>query len=712
METLATDPAFNLFHHDGSLPGDEQRALSGLWLNHVDDSLIIAKEPMLNDVHREMQDQLIFGSHDELPAEYLGLNIKRVPGGITVDQDHYVAQLQPVSVPDNCVMKEEVPPAYQAAFKSLACKLAQLGVSSRPDICFEAKQFAASFKHATKKDLVSINKMLARLKSQSTKVFFKDLGDKSQWCLIGYCDASYKGGLDGLVSNAGRLLLLCNSQTGASSVLLWRANRIHKAAQSSFTAEAVAMSELMDEIDIVRATLGQLHGKEAGRIPAMVITDCKDLHESLKSLKMVKDRSIMLELAAIKTSIHQHATVQEVRLVTGDLMAADGLTKKGRDTAELSNILTTGIHFPPGGGYQFRGTADVPRKIWASLSAMPKGKTFRCSPFATENQEDVNLPPQPGEIDEDNTLDFSGRPLSTKQDKFRQKSGLEEMPAGPRTESHPGDPSGGARPQVSSSSVKGESVPFQSTDPPLLGSDGTTLQDTGTTMVVFSLDPQPTQHPTLGTVDQHRQQEFDLKSSSTRLLARPRTESYSEDPSGGVCYSTRPTPSSGDSALAHGAVSAWLWGDGTTLQGKPLLGTGTTPARPAGYLNHGPGQYATVHNPSGPLHDAGSGSHPRARHLPIRLPDQARHQSAVSLRHNPQASLHNRGLRPANQRGSQGRPPRHTRSPGGLAHHDLLSGPPHHLQQAHHQGPAPPSRRPGPGGWYNFRVPRMLHDLN
>ena len=181
----------------------------------------------------------------------------------------------------------------------------------------------------------------------------------------------------------------------------------------------------------------------------------------------------MLELAAIKTSIHQHATVQEVRLVTGDLMAADGLTKKGRDTAELSNILTTGVHFPPGGGYIFRGTADVPKKVWASLSVMPKGKTFRCSPFATEDQQDVNLPPQPGEIDEDNTRDFSGRPL--RPNISRQKSGFEEMPAGPRTESYPVDPSGGARLQAVSSSVKGESVPFRSTDLPLLGSEDTTL---------------------------------------------------------------------------------------------------------------------------------------------------------------------------------------------------------------------------------------------
>ena len=31
-----------------------------------------------------------------------------------------------------------------------------------------------------------------------------------------------------------------------------------------------------------------------------------------------------------------------------------------------------------------QGLADIPRKVWASLQDMPKGRTFRCSPFYTE----------------------------------------------------------------------------------------------------------------------------------------------------------------------------------------------------------------------------------------------------------------------------------------------------------------------------------------
>ena len=56
------------------------------------------------------------------------------------------------------------------------------------------------------------------------------------------------------------------------------------------------------------------------------------------------------------------------------------------------------------------------------------------------------------------------------QDQFGRKSGLEEVPAGPRAESCSVDPSGGARSTASSSPVKGESVPSKSTDKPLLGS--------------------------------------------------------------------------------------------------------------------------------------------------------------------------------------------------------------------------------------------------
>ena len=115
----------------------------------------------------------------------------------------------------------------------------------------------------------------------------------------------------------------------------------------------------------------------------------------------------MMELASIKTAIYQHGTVQEIRLVPGHLMAADGLTKKGRETLELSNILKSGRHFPPNGGFKFRGTADIPRKVWASLEAMPKGKSFRCSRFVTEEHPGHTA----GEIDDSDKLDFAGNHL-------------------------------------------------------------------------------------------------------------------------------------------------------------------------------------------------------------------------------------------------------------------------------------------------------------
>ena len=92
-----------------------------------------------------------------------------------------------------------------------------------------------------------------------------------------------------------------------------------------------------------------------------------------------------MEIAAIKTAIYQHGACQEVRLVPGELMVADGLTKRGRDTDELLRILRSGRHCPPQGGYTVRGVADIPRKVWASLQEMPKGKSFRCSPFFTED---------------------------------------------------------------------------------------------------------------------------------------------------------------------------------------------------------------------------------------------------------------------------------------------------------------------------------------
>ena len=190
------------------------------------------------------------------------------------------------------------------------------------------------------------------------------------------------------------------------------------------------------------------------------------------------------------------------------------------------------------------------------------------------------------------------------------------------------------------------------------------------------------------------------------MLARSRTESYSVDPSGGACHTVLPTPSPGDSVLANGASLSWLWGDGTALQGRNPAGTGTAFTHSARYLSSGPGTGAAVHNPSASAHHAGPHHLLRDHQLPARPTAQARQQGADSLQQLPQAHFpYKRGPRPANPRSFQGCNPRHSRRPRGLPRDDLLAGPLHHLQQAHHHGPALPPRRPGPGGWYNFRVP-------
>ena len=77
MEVCKVDPAFFFYHEDGSSDGDQCRQISGIVATHVDDSLTAGDSIFRNDVEGPMTEVFEYGSHEDLPFRYVGINMNK-----------------------------------------------------------------------------------------------------------------------------------------------------------------------------------------------------------------------------------------------------------------------------------------------------------------------------------------------------------------------------------------------------------------------------------------------------------------------------------------------------------------------------------------------------------------------------------------------------------------------------------------------------------
>ena len=105
---------------------------------------------------------------------YVGMNLKRIPTGIIVDQDHYINTFE---VPDmeisrGQIMSDLLNSEGQTLFRGHVSRVLHIGYLSRPDVLFDAKCLSTKFGHATKSDLKSVQKKIQKLQGVPTRKFF------------------------------------------------------------------------------------------------------------------------------------------------------------------------------------------------------------------------------------------------------------------------------------------------------------------------------------------------------------------------------------------------------------------------------------------------------------------------------------------------------------------------------------------------------------
>ena len=156
------------------------------------------------------------------------------------------------------------------------------------------------------------------MKSEETFLKYPDLGmDISEWILVGHGDCGVKSMPDKITSVGGYVVTLRNKRTNACCVLVWKSKKIRRKVISTLAGEALAMIGVIGEIVYTKAVLVQMFGTRANDIPTLVLSDCKNLTQAIKSTSLVEDPWLIPDIAIIKDAL-EYKKSAEVNEVTED----------------------------------------------------------------------------------------------------------------------------------------------------------------------------------------------------------------------------------------------------------------------------------------------------------------------------------------------------------------------------------------------------------
>lgn len=158
---------------------------------------------------------------------------------------------------------------------------------------------ASKVKSADLKDLLDANKVMKRVKSESVKLKFQNLGQRDLHLLI--CSDASLGTTADNGSQGGHLVVLLGEDERCIPIC-WKSNRIRRFMRSTLAGETLAMADGID-LGIFLAILfcDLAYGvADPQLLPIKCVADCKSLLDAMKSRKLVSEKRLRLQLSAIR----------------------------------------------------------------------------------------------------------------------------------------------------------------------------------------------------------------------------------------------------------------------------------------------------------------------------------------------------------------------------------------------------------------------------
>jgi hypothetical protein len=318
--------------------------LLGLIVTHIDDFLYAGTNIFLSTVVQKLCKRFQVGRSEEVEFHYVGYRIKQDATGIQLDQCEYVDNIivQPLSVDRERQKDERLSPEETTTYRSLVGSLNWIVQGSRPDLAFCLVELSTKFQSGTVADLQLLRKVIQKAKMSKTEIKYPVLQSPvNTWSLVVYSDASHANLCDATGSCGGHVVFLTDRKRSCCPIV-WKSNKIDRVVRSTIAAETLAAIEGIEDAIYVKQMLIHILSVQQHDLPIIVNIDHKGAVEAIHSTRLVKDRRLRIDVAAIKECLEKGMVSEINSCSTGDQLA-DCLTKKGSNGDKLRAVLLDGI---------------------------------------------------------------------------------------------------------------------------------------------------------------------------------------------------------------------------------------------------------------------------------------------------------------------------------------------------------------------------------
>ena len=161
--------------------------LEGILCIYVDDFLWAGVPEFQTNIIDKLGHKFLIGSSGSGTFTFLGLKIRSLPDGISLDQKEYINTIAPITLNKTRSMQKhsQLTKAERALFRTLVGQLNWIATNTRPDIAFDTCELSSVQNSTTIADVLKINKLVHFIQNESLELFFPRLHSIKD-CTVGH----------------------------------------------------------------------------------------------------------------------------------------------------------------------------------------------------------------------------------------------------------------------------------------------------------------------------------------------------------------------------------------------------------------------------------------------------------------------------------------------------------------------------------------------
>ena len=327
------DPALFYVHKDNRL--------RGIICCHVDDFLHAGDE-LFEALMEKLRGRFSAGKVEEKEFRYIGFKVKQYENRVILDHSEYIERMKNETVdPKRATDKKEILTTQeQKLYRQLVGQLNWAVQGSRPDMAFEMINMSTKLKQGTVENLVRVIKKISRMKDFYSYMTFPRLNKAAELKIVVFTDASL-GNINEGTGSTGAYIVWLMDNTGQCCPIAWNAHKIKRVVRSTLAAETLGLEEGLEASYYYREMLASILGVKPRTVMIEAYVDNKSIIEAILSTRLVEDKRLRVDVAAIKESLQLH-DVKKIQWVPGHLQLANPMTKQGASGFNLLKVLQSG----------------------------------------------------------------------------------------------------------------------------------------------------------------------------------------------------------------------------------------------------------------------------------------------------------------------------------------------------------------------------------